>query len=127
MLAQAVYGLGRLPEAGELCAQAAAMAASDDIVTQVIQRGVRAKILARDGRLEEGEAVAREALALVEPTDLVSHHGDALLDLADVLRVAGRDAEARDAVRSALALYEAKGNLAAAGRARALLDSAAAG
>jgi hypothetical protein len=38
-----------------------------------------------EGRGAEAEALAREAVALIEPTDLVSQHGDALLDLADVL------------------------------------------
>ena len=74
------------PRPRELCAAAAAAAADDDIVTQVIWRGVQAKILAREGRCEEAEALAREAVALVEPTDLLSHHGDAMLDLAEVLR-----------------------------------------
>ena len=121
MLAQAVYAQGQFGEAGELCDATAATAAPDDIVTQVIWRGVKAKTLAREQRFEEGEALAREAIALVEPTDLLSHHGDALLDFAEVLRLASRDAAARDAVRSGLELYESKGNAAAATRARALL------
>ncbi len=121
MLAQAVYAQGQFDEAGELCDATAATAARDDIITQVIWRGAKAKALARAQRFAEGEALAREAIALVEPTDLLSHHGDALLDLGEVLRLASLGAAARDAVRSGLALYEAKGNVAAATRARALL------
>ncbi len=121
MLAQAVYAQGQFDEAGELCDATAATAAPDDIITQVIWRGVKAKTLAREQRFEEGEALAREAVALVEPTDLLSHYGDALLDLGEVLRLASHDAATRDAVRSGLALYESKGNVAAATRARALL------
>ena len=65
------------------------------------------------------EALAREAVALVEPTDLLSHHGDAMLDLAEVLRTccSARTSAAAPS-RPALALYERKGNVAAAARAR---------
>jgi hypothetical protein len=41
-----------------------------------------------------------------------------MLDLADVLTTCGRGAEAERAVAAALALYERKGNAAAAARAR---------
>jgi hypothetical protein len=89
-------------------------------VTQVVWRGVHAKLLARDGRGEEAEALARGAVALIEPTDLLSHHGDAMVDLAEVLRMSNRLEESHDHTRSALALYEAKGNAAAAARTRSL-------
>ena len=46
---------------------------------------------------------------------------DARMDLAEVLRLAGRRDEADAAVRQALVLYEQKGVLPAAERARALL------
>jgi tetratricopeptide (TPR) repeat protein len=121
MLAQAVYAQGGVREADALCRQTAAAAAQDDTITQVIWRSVQAKILARDGRCDEGEALAREAVTLIAATDLLSHHGDAMLDLAEVLRTSGRSAESEDRVRDGLALYEAKGNVAAAARARSLL------
>ena len=45
------------------------------------------------------DALARTAVGLIAPTDLLSHHGDAMLDLARGARACrGRD-EARDAVR----------------------------
>ena len=56
----------------------------------MIWRGVKAKILAHEGRCEDAETLARAAVALVAPTDLLSHHGDAMLDLAEVLRACGR-------------------------------------
>jgi ATP/maltotriose-dependent transcriptional regulator MalT len=121
MLAQAVYAQDRFAEAGELCLAAAADAAPDDIVTQVIWRSVQAKVLAGGGRCEEGETLARAAIALVEPTDLLSHRADALLDLAEVLRARDRAAEAEQTVGTALALYERKGNAAFATVARSLL------
>ncbi len=117
MLAQAVYAQGRLREADELCEATSATAAADDIITQVIWRGVRAKILARDGRCDDAEAVARGAVEQVQTSDMLSHEGDAMLDLADVLRACGRPDEARRAVEAALELFERKGNVVAIARA----------
>ena len=121
MLAQAVYAQGRRDEADELCGMTADNAAADDIVTQAIWRGVRAKVLAAAGRHDEGETLAREAVELIEPTDLLAHHGDAMLDLAEVLRMSLRPERSTRAVRGGLALYEKKGHAAAAQRARSLL------
>jgi DNA-binding SARP family transcriptional activator len=116
MLAQAVYAQGRVEEAGELCRTIDASAVADDILTRAVWHGTQAKVLAHEGRADEAEALARAAVALVEPTDLLSHRGDAMLDLADVLRTCGRGGDAERA--SAAALYERKGNVAAAARAR---------
>jgi tetratricopeptide (TPR) repeat protein len=125
MLAQAVYAQGRMREADELCELTAGAAAADDIVTQVIWRGVRAKILARSDRCEDAEALARQAIELMEKTDLLSYHGDAMLDLAEVLRTCSREDAADSAVQAGLALYESKGNIASTERARSLLGDRA--
>ena len=55
LLAQAVYAQGRMNEAGELCRTTEKLAAAEDTMTQVIWRGVQAKVLAREGRCEEAE------------------------------------------------------------------------
>jgi ATP/maltotriose-dependent transcriptional regulator MalT len=121
LLAQAVYAQGRLDEAGELSEAAHDLTAPEDIVTQTVWRGVSAKVLAHQGRSDQAEALARAAVALIEPTDLLSHRGDAMLDLAEVLWTCGRREEAGSVVQGGLALYEQKGNIAAAARARSLL------
>jgi tetratricopeptide (TPR) repeat protein len=118
MLAQALYEQGRIDEAYEFCRMAARAGGEDDIVTQVIWRGVEAKILARRGHAAEAEALARDAVEQAELTDLLSHRGDAMLDLGEVLHLCGRDAESEKAVRAGIALHEAKGNVAAIARAR---------
>jgi class 3 adenylate cyclase/tetratricopeptide (TPR) repeat protein len=123
ILAQAVFAQGRVREADELCQDAAGAAPTDDIFTQVIWRGVRARILAAEGRCDQAEALAREAVALVLPTDYLSLHGDAMLDLAEVLRACGRTDDSDRAVRTGLSLYENKGNAIGAARARALIRS----
>jgi DNA-binding SARP family transcriptional activator len=122
LLAQAMFAQGHISQAAEMCRRTERHATPGDTVTQAMWRGVQARILAASGRYPDAEALAREAVALVEPTDLLSVRGDAMLDLAHVLRGCER-AEASDrAVRAGLALYERKGNHAAATRARALLS-----
>jgi DNA-binding SARP family transcriptional activator len=122
LLAQVVYAQGRADEAGELARMTERRAAAEDVMTQVTWRGVQAKVLAHQGRSDEAEALAREAVALAESTDLLLHRGDAMLDLAEVLRTCIRPEESDHAARMALELYELKGNEAAAARARSLLS-----
>ena len=124
MLAQAVYAQDRAEEADALCRVSERIAAPEDIGTQVVWRGVRARILARGGDTEEGETLAREAVRLAEPTDQLVMQADALLDLADVLEWAGKPAEAEAALRRALELYERKGDIVSAARARSVLGAA---
>jgi DNA-binding SARP family transcriptional activator len=116
MLAEALYAQDRLGEAEELCALSARTAPPEDLVTQVVWRGVQAKALAQREQHAEAEALAREGLALVERTDLLTHHGDALLDLATVLRLGGRALEAHAALRAGCELHERKGNVSATRR-----------
>ena len=95
----------------------------------MLWRQVRAKVLAHRSDREEAERLAREAVARAEETDQLNGHGDALVDLAEVLEVAGKPDEAKAALEQALALYERKGNLVMAERTRAKLaelESAAA-
>jgi tetratricopeptide (TPR) repeat protein len=98
------------------------LAARDDVQAQAIWRGVRARILARRGALDDADALAREAVALTSRTDQRILVADALLDLAEVLRRAGKLVEARGAAREALERYESKGHAVFAARARAALD-----
>jgi class 3 adenylate cyclase/predicted ATPase len=120
-LAQALYGQGRLDEADDLARRAQASAAPDDLWSQVLSRGTRAKVLASHGAYGEAEQHAREAVGLAAATDALDLHGGALVDLADTLALAGRNEEAVTCVADALRLFERKGNDVAAERARARL------
>ena len=71
--------------------------------------------LARRGEAVEAERLAREGVELAESTDFLNVRGTALLDLAEVLLVAGRNSEAAEAVAAATALFEQKGNVVGAG------------
>ena len=62
--------------------------------------------------------MASHAARLVRSSDGLNRRARVQLDLADVLSVAGRPAEAADAAAEALDLYERKGNVVAAGRVR---------
>ena len=125
MLAQAVYAQGLYGEADLYCGVSEATAAHDDLLSQTIWRGVRSKLLARQGEFQEAEGLAAEAVDLIARTDLLSHHGEALLDLAEVLRLADRQAKADEAAHAALELYQRKGNVVGAGLARSLVAAPA--
>jgi hypothetical protein len=75
-------------------------------------RQVRAKLDARAGRSADAERLAREAVALLAETDMVDYHARAVADLADVLG-------ASEELTAAIGLFEAKGNVVRAERARA--------
>jgi hypothetical protein len=53
-------------------------------------------------------------------------HGDALADLAEVLRLAGREREAAEALDRALELYEQKGSTVSRDRTQSALAALAA-
>jgi tetratricopeptide (TPR) repeat protein len=118
-LGQALYGLDRLDEADAWAVRAAELGASEDAATQVLWRQVRAKVLARRGHHIEAERVARDAVAIGEPTDNLNTKADASADLASVLEMAGRHEEAVAEMGRARRLYEQKGNIVSAGRALA--------
>ena len=85
-------------------------------------RGVPARLLARRGRMEEAERLARDGVALAADSEFAVLHADVLLDLAEVLELAGRSEEARAATAEAVSIYERKGNVAAARNARRLVS-----
>jgi predicted ATPase/class 3 adenylate cyclase len=118
LLARAIFAQGREQEAERYAERGAELAATGDLFTQVLLRGVRARILAKRGRVDEGEALAREAVKLAERSDFLGTRGDALVDLGLVLREAGRPTDARAAVSEALRLFALKGNTVAVTNAR---------
>jgi len=103
---------------------AQASASPDDLWSQVLSRGTRAKVYAGRGAHEEAERHAREAVERAAATDALDLHGTALLDLADTLGLAGLNEEAATCVAEALRLFEQKGNAVSAERARIRLADA---
>jgi class 3 adenylate cyclase/tetratricopeptide (TPR) repeat protein len=120
--AEALYRLGRDDEAWHWTHVAERAGAVDDVITQMLIRQVRGKLLARRGEHDEAERLAREAVALSDPTDMLEAKADALVDLAEVLAAADRRPEAAETLARAEALYAEKGHLVGVARAQSLLD-----
>ena len=108
-VAQSVYCLGRFEEAETWARQAADTGASDDVITQLMSRQVLAKVAARHGEFEKARAVAAEALALSDGMDAPLSQGDACLDVAEVLWLAGDPAGAVQHAERAASFYRRKG------------------
>jgi tetratricopeptide (TPR) repeat protein len=125
-LARAIYAQGRYEEAERYANLSEELGASDDMATRITSRGVRARVAARRGEWKEAEALAREAASLSLATDFLDLRGGAQMDLAEVLRLAGRAEEAEGNLESAITEFEAKGNRVSATRARALRAEVAA-
>ena len=123
ILARAVRAQGRDEEALELTQPAEAAAADDDVDAQVLWRCIRAPILARAGPIVEAEALVRAALERARQTEMPSLHAFALAELAAVLHLAERADEARAALAEAAAIYDPKGDIVSAARAKRLLQA----
>jgi tetratricopeptide (TPR) repeat protein len=119
-LAQALYALDRHEEAEAWVDRGASLGAGDTWA-QMLLRQVRAKVLARRGEYAEASRLGREAVALGQESDRIDFQGDAYADLAEVLLLGGKHADATAALEQALERYERKGNLVSAGRTRARL------
>jgi ATP/maltotriose-dependent transcriptional regulator MalT len=124
-LAEAVHLQGRGEEAEQLTVVSEESTSPEDVWSQVAWRSARASILAARGASSEAERLAREAVDLISGTDALNMRAAAMLALARAVGAAGRADQAAACVGEALRLYEAKGNVVAAGTARALLSDGA--
>jgi hypothetical protein len=70
---------------------------------------------------DQAEALAREAVAIADGTDDLDLRGWLRTDLAEVLELAGKTAEARSVLEAAVGLAEAKEEVVLAQQARARL------
>ena len=121
-LARALHAQARHDDAFALTEAIEAMPPPVDVLLRTRCRGARAVALGSVGRLDEAEALAREAVELGRRTDCLNLRGDTLVDLAEILARAGRPEEGASPLREAVDLYERKGNVVSAAKARALLD-----
>lgn len=108
---------GRLDEAEER-AISLTSANADDFSIQGRSRSALALVAAGRGDNESALTLADEAVAITSPTDWLSLRGATLEDRASVEIAAGLPSRARQSVADALALYEQKGNVSGAQRAR---------
>src|SRR5262249_47194552 len=111
-LAAVLCALGLLDEAREVLDSAAPHILSNDVFARIAFGTATATLLVHEGERADAIAAAREVVALAEQTDASNRRAAAQLSLA----VAAREQEP---LARALALYEEKGNAAAAARLRA--------
>ncbi|MGD1257908.1 BTAD domain-containing putative transcriptional regulator [Mycobacterium seoulense] len=120
LLGRTCLALDRDAEADELCTESERLA-GHALKASIAWRTLRARLLSRRGDHDQARRVAEEAVALAERTDALVDHGDACLGLATALGAAGDVAGARSAAERAVDLYERKGAVALAERARGLV------
>jgi hypothetical protein len=122
LLARAELLGGRVDEAERLTRVSETTAGLDDIVSQAMWRGTRARIAAARGDRSAVE-LARAAVALAAGTDFLALQADVTLDLADVLGAGGGAEAAAAATLQAADLYDRKGDVISAERARSALPA----
>ena len=122
-LALVLCEMGRLDEAEPFIEESRAAAATEDALSQARWRIAMARMLAGRSSPEQAVALARQAVAQLEPTDIIDVRADTQVQLARVLLEAGQGSDAARALERALDLYERKGNVVAADRAHKMLDA----
>jgi class 3 adenylate cyclase/tetratricopeptide (TPR) repeat protein len=124
-LARVLYARGRLDGAEAFALISLEISGAEDLYSHTGADGILAKVLAGKGELARAVELAEGAVAIADRTDMLNMRADARADLAEVLRLAGRPAEARAALASAIELYRAKGNRSSAEAAGRLLGATA--
>jgi len=120
-VARAYLELGEDGEAQRWAETALRDSTEDDFASQSPGRSILARVHARRGEHAVAETLARQAVALTDPTDFLSQVADAHDDLAEVLVAAGKRDEAVEEFRLAMEVYERKGHLVGVGRMQARL------
>jgi len=112
------YLLGRFDEARGYVTAGRDMSASDDAINQYSWRSVEAKLLTREGRIDDAVRLIREAVQLAETTDEFLLRWLLCWDRADVAIAADDPREARAALEQAVERAERKGAVVLVDRAR---------
>jgi class 3 adenylate cyclase/tetratricopeptide (TPR) repeat protein len=121
ILAEAVYAQGRYEDVDQWLHITEESAGSEDVYSQSLLRGIKAKLLARRGEADEAERLGREAVAIAEPTDFLFIQAFAFLSLGEALISAGRKDQAVEVLNKALEVCERKDFTVGAQRAREML------
>ena len=111
LLARVLWDQDRFGEAAQFAGISSELADADDVYSQVLYRMVEAKALARDGLPDRAVEAAQQALEMLAGSVDIELKADCLMDLAEVIRLAGRENERGPHIREALGLYEQKGDV----------------
>ncbi len=122
LLADVLSGQGRYEESAEFAGVCEHLASPDDVASQFLWRCVRGKLRARQGAIDEAESLLSAATALIGTSDQLDWQGNGLLDFAEVRELAGAPADAAALAERATSLFERKGNVVSALRARQLSE-----
>jgi tetratricopeptide (TPR) repeat protein len=123
MLGRELCSLGRYDEAERCARLVRELDVRQNVLGQAGSRQVQALVHASRGAHAEAEALAHEALNLIDRTDGLNYQAEARCDLAEVLAAAGRTDEAAAALEQALDRYEHKQNLAIVAQVRPRLEA----
>jgi tetratricopeptide (TPR) repeat protein len=113
---------GREREALALADANTSLMIEDDVDAVVRWDAVRALYMARLGDDAEAERLARRSVDRAWATDYLDLRGLTQGALAEVLQASGRTEEAAEALRTAVAVHEAKGNVVSAATIRRKLE-----
>jgi predicted ATPase/class 3 adenylate cyclase len=120
LLADVLYRQGRYDQSAEFASLCEHLASPDDVASQFLWRCVRGKLKARQGAVDEAESLLSATMALIETSDQLDWQGNGLLDFAEVRELAGLPEAAAALTERAAGLFEQKGNVISALRARQL-------
>ncbi len=124
LLAKVMLDRDRIEDAERYLGVSEEAAAEDDLATQVVLHSARGRASAVRGDLVGAETSCRAAVELADATDDLNMRAEALLDLGEVLGMAGRIKARRDALVASLELFEVKGNGVSAAVVREQLGAA---
>jgi class 3 adenylate cyclase/tetratricopeptide (TPR) repeat protein len=100
------------PEVDALCAVVRERSIAGDLVNFIELDGVEARMLARRGQLDEGMSLGRRAVESADTTGFFELRSEARIALAEVLSAAGETEGLTSTAQDALAIHEAKGDVA---------------
>ena len=123
MLADILATRGAYEEAARWCAEVRETLNEDDLADVVAADSLEGFLAAAAGSHAEGERLSGQAVRLATTTDIYEWIGRAYEWHARTLALVGKPLEAHEAAATALAVYEAKGDIPASAGARELLDS----
>jgi len=123
VLALVLLDQERPDEAEEYVTMSRELAAREDASGQAFWRIAAARLLAQRGETDDAIELADEAVSLLAPTEELLSRFELLLHQAEVLRFAGREADAAAAIEQAIELSERKRASGETRRARERLAS----
>lgn len=116
LLSRSTFLQGRLDEAWRFLHHSQQVGEPGVVGSSVLWNRMRARLLAVEGQLAEAVDSARQAVDL-EDDEAIGGRANALMDLGEVLQLAGSRDEANACFREAVSLHERKGDVVSARRA----------